>query len=105
MELDSEGLPVLPKNPTIAQSREFKEAYGARIEKLNHDKAAGLLVEVAKVKRDAFKLARSVRDAMLNIPDRLAAELAAQTDATRIHQRLTEEIRQALVELAGAGDD
>ena len=37
-----------------------------------------------------------VRDAMLNIPDRIASELAAETDQFEIHRLLTVEIRRAL---------
>ncbi len=45
---------------------------------------------------------RSVRDGMLNLPDRLAAVLAAEHDATRVHTLLTTEIRTVLVELSDA---
>ena len=43
------------------------------------------------------------RDGMLNIPDRLAAVLAAETEPARVHQLLTDEIRHALQEFANAG--
>jgi len=39
---------------------------------------------------------------LLNISDRLAALLASESDADRVHQILTEEIRKALDDLAGA---
>jgi hypothetical protein len=39
---------------------------------------------------------------MLNIPDRLAALLAAETDPARVHELLTTEIRRALQEFADA---
>ncbi len=41
-------------------------------------------------------VARMVRDAMLNIADRIASELAAETDQFEIHRLLTVEIRRAL---------
>jgi hypothetical protein len=44
-------------------------------------------------------VARIVRDSMLNIPDRVAAELAAETDPFKVQQRLSAEIRLALIEL------
>jgi hypothetical protein len=44
-------------------------------------------------------VARLVRDAMLNIPDRVAAELAAETNQFKVHQRLTHEIRRALEDM------
>ena len=50
----------------------------------------------------AFTRGRTVRDNLLNIPDRLAATLAAETDVDRVHHMLSTEIRKALEELAGA---
>ena len=45
------------------------------------------------------RTARQVRDSLLNLPDRLAAELAAETNQFKVHQRLVKEIRRALEEL------
>ena len=36
----------------------------------------------------SFNTFRTFRDGMLNIPDRLAAVLAAETDPVRVHDRL-----------------
>jgi hypothetical protein len=52
-----------------------------------------------EVKRESFRTARQVRDSLLNLPDRLAAELAAETNQFKVHQRLVKEIRRALEEL------
>lgn len=86
----------------LARNRAVREAYEARLKKLDWEQKSGLLVEADAVKSEAFKMARSVRDAMLNIPDRLAAEIAAETDQFKVHQRLEEEIRKAL---EGLGDE
>lgn len=83
-------------------ARAKKEAYDAELARLKVEKEKAKLVEVDEVKAEAFKLARAVRDALLNIPDRVAGELAAETDEFKIHKRLTEEIRQACEELGGA---
>jgi hypothetical protein len=48
----------------------------------------------------AFNRYRTFRDGMLNIPDRLAAVLAAETDARRTHELLSAEIRKALTEFS-----
>ena len=63
---------------------------------------AGKYVDADEVKVAAFNKARVVRDALMNIPERLAAVLAAETDASRVHAMLTSEIRAALEDLAGA---
>ena len=43
---------------------------------------------------------RTFRDGMLNIPDRVAAVLAAESDPARVHEILATEIRKALLEFA-----
>ena len=86
---------------TFAQSRAIKEAYLARLAKLEFEEKSGVLVKADVVKNEAFKVARLVRDAMLNIPDRVASELAADTDAFVVHRKLTLEIRKALEGLGG----
>lgn len=74
----------------------------AAIEEIKLSKMREELIEVAVVKTEAFKLARGVRDSILNIPDRVAAEFAGMTVAHEIHMRLSEEIRKALEGLANA---
>lgn len=86
---------------TFAQSRAIKEAYLARLAKLEFEEKSGVLVKADAVKNEAFKVARLVRDAMLNIPDRVSSELAADTDAFVVHRKLTLEIRKALEGLGG----
>jgi phage terminase Nu1 subunit (DNA packaging protein) len=81
------------------QSRAVLEAYKARLAKLDYEEKIGRLVEAEKVKADAFKLARSVRDKMVGIPDRVSAELSGISDQFRIHEILTQEIRNCLEEL------
>jgi len=84
---------------TYAQSRAIRENFQARLAKLEFEQKSGKLVDADDVKKQAFKAARTVRDSMLNIPDRIAAELAAETDTFKIHKRITDEIRKALESL------
>jgi hypothetical protein len=60
----------------------------------------GQTVSADEVKAAAFRKARIVRDGLLNLPDRLAALLAAETDAGTIHTLLTSEIRTILDNLS-----
>ncbi len=87
--------------PTYAQSRAVRELYLARLAKIEFEERAGKLISRDEVTVAAFTKARTVRDNLLNIPDRVAAMLAAETDPVRTHQILTEEIRKALIELSG----
>jgi len=87
-----------PATLTEAQIRvSFQREVKLELENLQK---RGILIDAAKERRGDFEHARTVRDSMLNIPDRLAAELAAETDARRVHARLDEEIRKALDTLA-----
>ncbi|MBC6685947.1 hypothetical protein H9I48_01575 [Wolbachia pipientis] len=60
----------------------------------------GELVAVEEVKRDAFNVARVVRNNLLNIPNRVSALLASLSDTEKIHETLTEEITNSLQELS-----
>lgn len=72
--------------------------------RLENDTREGTLVEAVQVRRRSFEVARTIRDSLLNVPDRLASELAAEGDAAKVHARLDEEIRAALIALADTLD-
>ena len=60
----------------------------------------GELVNVNEVKQAAFNKARIVQDNLLNVPDRVANLLASVDDASKIHELLSQEIRNSLKELS-----
>lgn len=60
----------------------------------------GELLEAAVVEREQFEIARVVRDGVLNVADRVSAELAAEKDPKRVHAMLVAELRQALGAIA-----
>jgi len=60
------------------------------------------LVSRDEIQVAAFNGYRTFRDGMLNIPDRLAAVLAAEADPRQVHELLSTEIRKALTEFADA---
>lgn len=90
---------------SFAQSRAVRELYLARLAKIEFEERTGKLISRDEVTVAAFTKARTVRDSLLNIPDRVAAVLAAETDPVRAHQILTHEIRKALRELSGDTTD
>lgn len=73
----------------------------ARGLRLANQMKEGETVLAAKVQRDAFEAARTVRDNVLNVPDRVSAELAGESDAGRVHARLSAELQLALETIAG----
>ena len=86
--------------PSYSQSRAVKEAYQARISRLQYEEMTGQLVRIDSVRVEAFRRARTVRDQILAIPDRLAAILAAENDAAEVCCLLEDELRKALEVLA-----
>jgi hypothetical protein len=82
--------------PDLNESRARREHYSAEKARLEALQGRGELIPAADVKKEAFALARAIRDALMTIPDRLAPELAACTDARQVHQLLSDEIRVAL---------
>jgi hypothetical protein len=87
-------------SPQYAQARTVHEHYRARLARLDYEERAGQLVSKAEVQVAAFNQYRRFRDAMLNIPDRISAQLAAEPDAARVYEILAAEIRKALGDFA-----
>ena len=83
----------------MLKSRIKSEVERAKLLEIKARVEAGKYIAVDEVKAAAFNRARVVRDALLNIPERLAAMLAAEADERRVHQILATEIRAALEEL------
>ena len=78
------------------KARAVREHYQARLAKIDYEERVGSLVSKDEVQVAAFNLGRQARDAMLNIPDRIAAPLAAETDPAKCHEMLLAEIRTAM---------
>jgi len=86
--------------PSYAQSRAIKEAYLARLKKLEYERELGALVDADQVRRDGYAAGKLVQSKMLAIPDRLAGQLAGMTEVAAIKRVLIDEIRYALSEVA-----
>jgi hypothetical protein len=60
----------------------------------------GELVSAEAVKNAMFAKGRIIRDGMMNIPDRVSSLIATISDASQIHEILSNEIREVLTELS-----
>jgi hypothetical protein len=88
--------------PTLLLKTRIKsEVERAKLLELKAKVEAGKYVDADEVKVAAFNRARVVRDGLLNIPDRVSAVLAAESDPQKVHTLLAAEIRQVLEELTG----
>jgi hypothetical protein len=81
-------------------SRTVREAYAARLVKLEYEMKVGTIVSSDDVKQEYFQILRITRDSILNIPDRISSILAAEADPATVHLILTQELHQALEELS-----
>lgn len=88
--------------PELNVSRERREHYQAELAKLEVDLKRKELVPADAVKKEAFNLAKTVREALINIPDRVSNQFAAESDPQAIHMALTHELQSALERLADA---
>jgi len=86
--------------PDLNESRARREHYQAELAKLQVAQQRRELVPADEVKKEAFQIGRSVREALANLADRLSHQLAGETDPAVIHQLLTDEHRDALLVLA-----
>ncbi len=84
------------------KARAVREHYQARLAKLEYEEKVGKLVSKDEVQIAAFNKFRQYRDHLLNIPDRLAAMLAAESDSAKCYEILATEIRKALNEFSDA---
>src|ERR1039458_5162650 len=82
------------------KARAVREHYQARLAKIDYEERIAKLVSGEEVQVAAFNKFRQFRDAMIILPDRLAAMLAAETVETTVHALLTNEIRKALNDFA-----
>jgi len=81
---------------SLADAKILKEYYLGRKAQLEVQQKEGELVEQSEVKKQAFELARSVRDAIMRLPDRIGPILTPMTDEHEVKMRLTKELMSAL---------
>ena len=76
------------------RARAEREEYNARIARLDYEERLGNLVSRKQIEAEVFNSFRILRDHMLNIPDRVAAMCAAESDSTAVYEILAGEIRR-----------
>jgi hypothetical protein len=99
MLMDDADSPAI-KDPAFAEIQKRREHFRAELARLDFEERIQTLTPTDKVKAEAFRVGRLVRDAVLNVPSRLAGILAAETDQRKVHDLLEQELRQALEVLA-----
>ncbi len=75
---ESDIVPSQPGAVDFVTARTMREAFKAKMAKLEYEEKSGTLTDASRVKQDAFKAGRIIRDELLAIPDRMADVLAAE---------------------------
>lgn len=85
---------------SYAEFRRVREAFLAKQAQLDYEERAKQLLKKAEVEREAFDVARQVRDRFLSLPQELAGTLVSMTDENEIKKYLRAKIRDTLMEVA-----
>ena len=84
------------QNATYMQAKTAAQVYDAKNAQLEYEERSGKLIRVDAVKAALAAAFTSTRDNLLQIPSRLSAILAAETDAAKVHELLQAELYRAL---------
>ena len=88
--------------PNFAESKAKREHFLAELARLDVEQKKKDLIPVTEIKKSSFEMGRAIREKLTNLADRLANQIAGETDPQIIHKLLTEEHRTALEELVKA---
>jgi hypothetical protein len=85
-------LPAMTKQSTYATARANREWYDAKLKRLRYEERAHSLTPTADVEAARFTEFRTLREACFQIPSRVAALLAGESDVARCQQLLDAEL-------------
>ncbi len=99
------GAQAVPGERVAASYRESlaaREAYRARLAKLDFEERTGKLVSADEVRAATFRVARATRDQIMGVPARLAPLVAAVSEPLEVQRLLEEALRDVCAELSHA---
>lgn len=82
-----------------AKARTIKERYAAKLAKLDFEERSKTLINSEELKEKAFEISCIIRDRLLDLPLKLSATLAAETDSHKINETLKKEFTNVLEQL------
>jgi len=85
----------------LVEARKKKEYWLGKQAELKYRKESGEYVEKDVVEREAFGMARLLRDKLMNIGDRVSPIVAAQSDRFVCKQIIDDEVNRALNDVIG----
>ena len=84
------------KKSSFSEAKTKEKRLQVSLLELSYQEKSGELVKAKDVEVAAFNEARKLRDNMLNIPDRVSALIAAESDENVVRQIITDEIEKGL---------
>lgn len=85
---------------TLAQIQRARELVKLQIDNTKLQEVRGELLPRDKIRAQAFRAARSARDALMTMEDRLAPLLASMSDIQEVRKTLREDIRRTCEKIA-----
>ena len=83
-------------DPNILAHKTRNEAIKVALNELALEEKQSKLIDADQVRKETYEMARTIRENMMAIPDRLSSKLAAERDEKKIHAELSSEIRKAI---------
>lgn len=91
----------------FAKAKAVRETFQAKLAQLEFEERSGKLISTEKVRIAQFTQGQLIREAVLNMPDRIAAQLAAElgreVSAHVVRTVMDTELRNILIEVAKFG--
>lgn len=87
---------VASDRDTYFAHRARRELVAAQLAELDLAEKRGALVRRIDVERETFATMRALRDRMLGVADRIAAQVAAEADVATVHEIIVREVRDSL---------
>lgn len=84
---------------TLEESQRLIAHFKAELLKLEYELKTGKLAKARIVETKSFNHARGVRDAILNVPDRISPEIAAATTEAQVKEILIAAMNEAMADL------
>lgn len=85
---------------SLNEAKRRKEIYTAQLEKLKFEKEAGRFIEADAARAAIEDIGIRAQKALMSIPDRISAMVAAERDPFQVQRILEKELRGALLSLA-----
>lgn len=90
--------------PDYWKARARREEAEAQLSEIKLAETSGQLIRADAIRSQLARVLSATRDSLMQIPARLAAVLAAESDPAKVHDQLQTELHQSLSQLAVAPD-